>query len=121
MASILIIDDDPEMRTFLAEVVTSAGHAASVAGNGEEGLRLLRKNAPDLVITDIVMPKRDGFEVLLGLHSQKPSPKTIAISGTPADWTVLKSAKDLGAHETLAKPFTRSDLLELIGVVLAGD
>jgi DNA-binding response OmpR family regulator len=121
MASVLIIDDDPDMRALLSETISAAGHEVFVAADGEKGLRVLKQKTPDLLITDIVMPKKDGFDVLLKLRSKKTRPKIIAISGTPAQWMVLKSAEDLGARKTLAKPFTQHELIELIDVVLAGD
>src|SRR5258706_11694876 len=105
MASILIVEDDPDMRQLLSEVIVEAGHQVFVAANGEEGLRKLDENAPDLLITDIVMPEKDGLDVLLELRSKKLRPKIIAISGTPVQWRVLKTAETLGAHKTLAKPF----------------
>ena len=121
MARILIIEDDPDMRALLSEVITAAGHEVFVAADGQQGLQALQEKTPDLLITDIVMPEKDGFDVLLKLRSKKVRPKIIAISGTPAQWMVLKSAEELGARKTLAKPFTQRELIELIGVVLAGD
>jgi len=120
MASILIIEDDPDMRALLSEIVGAAGHDVFIAADGEEGSRALLEKDPDLVITDIVMPEKDGLEVLLELRSRKTGPKIIAISGTPAHWMVLKTAQELGAHRTLAKPFTRRDFVDLVDGVLAG-
>jgi CheY-like chemotaxis protein len=119
MARILIIEDDPDMRSLLSEVIGDVGHEVFVAADGEEGLRALEKEAPDVLITDIVMPEKDGLEVLLALRSKKPRFKIIAISGTPAQWMVLRTAEDLGAHKTLAKPFTRNEIVDLIDDVLA--
>jgi CheY-like chemotaxis protein len=121
MARILIIDDDAEMRQLLADLVTAVGHEVFLAADGAEGLRVLQEKAPHLIITDIVMPKKDGLEVLLEIRSRNPRPKTIAMSGTPVQWTVLQSAHELGVDRTLPKPFTRSGLIEAIDAALAGD
>ena len=121
MASILIIEDDPDMRALLSELVSAAGHRVLVAANGNEGLRELEQGSPDLLITDIVMPEKNGLELLLKLRSKNCLPKTIAISGTPLEWQILQTAEQLGARKTLAKPFTRTELVDLVEVVLAGD
>ncbi len=119
MARILIIEDDPDMRQLLAEVVIAAGHEVYLASNGAEGLQLVQEKSLDLLVTDMVMPEKDGLDVLLELHSRKPRLKTIAISGTPPQWTVLESARELGAGKTLTKPFTPKELIHLIDSVLA--
>jgi len=123
MAWVLIIEDDLDMREWLAEVLAAAGHQVLTANNGEDGLCLLQDKAPylDLIVTDILMPEKNGFQVLWELHSMKRGPKVIAISGAPAQWMVLETAEDLGARMTLSKPFTPNDMVQAVASVLASD
>ncbi len=65
MASILIVDDDPSMRGFLRSLLEADGHQIREAGNGHLGLLLYREAPTDLVITDLLMPERDGMELIL--------------------------------------------------------
>jgi CheY-like chemotaxis protein len=62
MARILIIDDEPNMRSMLRRMLHQAGHQVSEAGNGAEGIDSYERDPPDLVITDIIMPKKEGIE-----------------------------------------------------------
>ena len=114
IASLLIIDDDPGIRTFLREVLEDAGYAVRLAGNGREGFRLFQTNAADLVITDVLMPEQDGLDVTMALRRLSPETRIVAISGGTAEFDYLDVAKELGAHRTLRKPLIVSDLLEVI-------
>ena len=88
MARILLIDDDDSVRRMINLSLSRLGHAVTEAGNGKEGLALLDRTAFDLIITDIVMPEMEGFEVLMALRKRQPPMKTIAISGTHTQKTV---------------------------------
>jgi DNA-binding response OmpR family regulator len=119
VARVLIVEDDSDVRDFLAEVLTTGGYEVSTAPNGDQGINLLKSLAPDLLLTDILMPGKGGFGLLQELQSVHHPPKIIAMSGAPAQWIVLGLAKKLGARRTLSKPFTPSDLLGAVGAVLA--
>jgi DNA-binding response OmpR family regulator len=117
MARVLIIEDDPELVDWLTEALSMAGHHVSHARNGAQGLQLLCRIVPDLVILDIVMPEKDGLEVLQDLYG-RAAPKIIAISGAPPPWRVLDTAERLGAQRTLSKPFSQRQLVEAVNEVL---
>lgn len=121
MAKILVIDDDPELRTILREMLAKAGHQILVAADGRDGLTLYRECRPDLIITDIFMPGRDGLYVIKEV-AHDADVKVIAISGggRNRDFDVLREARDFGAWRTLQKPFGPNELLTLIDDVLAG-
>ena len=114
MANILVIDDDPEMRSALEQTLTMAGHRVRLAEDGEEGLKLLRAQPANLVITDIFMPKMEGLETINALRQDFPNVPVIAISGRPELGNVLAIARRLGAVRILAKPFQSPELLDVI-------
>lgn len=111
MKSILIVDDDPVMRQFVEEALSTAYSITSVK-NGREALNLLATQNVDLVITDLIMPEMDGIELLIALRKTRPDLKLIAISGGGIliNFDSLKAAKKLGACGVLRKPFELSEL-----------
>lgn len=113
-ASILIIDDDLLMRSLCKEILEQAGYHVIVACNGHEGLQLFRQTSIDLVITDVFMPERDGLEVIMTLHREKPTIPIIAFTGNAVGRDFLTAAKYLGAQYTIAKPFAATDLTEAV-------
>ncbi|HXB02994.1 MAG TPA: response regulator [Opitutaceae bacterium] len=121
MARILLIEDDNEVRTMLRLTLIHFGHNVIEARNGKEGLELFKRANADLVITDIVMPEKEGLEVLIKLRAnQVPPVKIIAISGggrqKAADY--LRMAKLMGAARVLAKPFSNEVLIAAINELL---
>jgi CheY-like chemotaxis protein len=123
MARILLIDDDDAVRSVLSVLLAHFGHVVIEARNGKEGLQLFRQAGADLVITDIVMPEKEGLEVLRELQKrQVPPVKVIAISGGggPQDATdYLRMATLLGAAKVLAKPFLNEVLIAAINELLS--
>lgn len=120
MARILIIEDDQDFREMLRLTLEKAGHQVDEANDGGAGCDLYGQNRHDLVITDIIMPGKEGVETIIELRNMDPAARIIAISGGGLTKTsYLPHAKKLGADEVLAKPFQRHQLLELIGGVLA--
>jgi len=119
MARILVIDDDANLREIYAEMLTAAGYEVAEAGNGKEGVRLYN-NAPfDLVLTDLLMPEKDGLEVIIELRKDFPEVKIITLSGGDAyGHSSLGTSKLLGALRTLRKPFMEDELLEAVREVL---
>ena len=81
MASILVIDDDPSIRTVFQRYLERLGYVVRVAANGREGIQLMEAEPPDLVITDIMMPEADGLEVIMAIRSKHLKVPVIAISG----------------------------------------
>ena len=113
---ILVIDDDEIMRCLIEEPPRDAGHQVSVAANGLDGMRLLSKERPDLVITDILMPDQDELGMIMAVRRERPTAKIIAISGGGAfeSLDLLVTASRLGADATLAKPIMPEDLLDSV-------
>jgi DNA-binding NtrC family response regulator len=118
--TILIIEDDAEMRAILEETLERAGYMAVVAKSGAEGIRLHRSEPSDLVILDVFMRDKDGLETLMEIRRHMPQAKVLMISGggTLKLKHVLVWARRLGASATLAKPFTPAELLRLVSRVL---
>jgi len=105
---------------MLKEALTRAGYEVTEALDGKEGISLYLKEPIDLVITDIVMPNKEGIETIIELRQSFPEVKIIAMSGggriIPEDY--LYMAKGLGAKRTFAKPFDLEKLLESIHELL---
>ncbi len=123
MARILIIDDEDELRSMLRQMLEQAGYEVTEAVNGAEGIQLYEQDTHDLIITDIIMPEKEGVETIIALRRADPDLPIIAISGGGRlDATdFLTMTKKLGARRTLSKPFRRDQLLEAVGECLAKD
>jgi DNA-binding response OmpR family regulator len=120
MTKILIIEDDEEVRTLVKRVLIKEGHEVFEAADGVLGVSAFRTSGPDLVISDVVMPNKGGFETIEEILTIEPNTKIIIISGggSRSPERHFKHAKDLGALKTLAKPFTPPDLVRLVKEVL---
>ncbi len=120
LPSILVIDDDAQLRGFLCEVLDQEGYQVYQAENGTTGSEMFSRYIPDLVLTDIVMPEKEGMELIMELRRANPALPIIAMSGGNAGFSgsYLAAAGKLGANATLAKPFTASHLLAAIGELL---
>jgi DNA-binding response OmpR family regulator len=116
VARILVIDDEVEARDAVAEVLSQASHEVLTAEHGGTGLDLYRRHGADLVITDVLMPEKDGLETIREMFQMDPGAKIIAVSG--AGTLLLSMAGGLGAQRTLMKPFTPADLLRAVGEML---
>ena len=121
MARILIIDDEPMVRQQLADGLQAAGHEILTAVDGLDALNEVHQAAPDLIISDILMPNADGIELLMSLRQEKCQIPVIAISGGGryGDTAFLGTARVLGAARTMIKPFRIEDLLAAIDELLA--
>lgn len=115
---ILVADDNEQVRSVIRRSLEFAGYSVREVANGEEAVRALHATAFDLVITDILMPEKDGLETIMYLRRENPGTKVIAISGA-ANELFLTDARGLGAVSVLAKPFTPDDLLRLVRSVLS--
>jgi CheY-like chemotaxis protein len=120
MARILIIDDDKMVLNMLRQVLEGAEHTVVEAPNGEVAMRLWREQPADLIITDILMPEKDGLEVIRELRRECPTVKIIALSGgsRKVHFDALDVAKRFGAMSTLEKPFELKTLLASVDTVL---
>jgi CheY-like chemotaxis protein len=122
MAHILLIEDDALFRDMLVQMLQQDAHKVTVAQDGEEGLHLCQQINPDLIISDILMPRIDGIEVIMELSRRKSVIPIIAISGGRRSISPefnLESASMMGVKATLAKPFARNDLRQAIAQALA--
>lgn len=120
MANILVIDDDAQIREISRKSLERAGHHVLTAQDGEEGLDLYSHNKVDLVITDILMPIKEGIEVIMQLKKWDPNVKIIAISGGGRNDpdAYLKVARHLKVDRTMEKPFDLKSFLGAIEEVL---
>lgn len=120
MARILVIDDDAAIRGSVRRVLERAGYTVREASDGEAGIRQLRTDTVDLVLTDIYMPGEDGFATMRRVRREWPTIKIITMSGGsragPADLNAGAAA--MGAARTLSKPFNNEDLIEAVRSVL---
>lgn len=120
MARILVIDDEDQIRALLRRVLEKQGHEVLEAEHGAIALEVAEEGPLDLVITDIMMPEKDGLEVISALRRDTPDLKILAISGGG----VLRSkalhiANLLGAYGTLQKPFAIEALISKVNEALA--
>jgi DNA-binding response OmpR family regulator len=117
---ILVVDDDESLRDLLKMMLRHAGYEVVTASNGIAGIKEFRAAAFDLVITDVIMPEKEGLETISDLRREFPNVKIIAMSGGGKflKLDLLQVAQRLGAQRTLNKPFNQMELLETIKEVL---
>ena len=115
-SQILVIEDDRAVRELMLHTLSRAGYRVLSAEDGNEGMNLFRTEHPDLVITDIVMPQKEGFETIMALRKEQPGVKVIAMSGGGRHGTedYLQVARKLGACRTVSKPFLRDEMLRVV-------
>src|ERR1700687_5518075 len=118
MATILLVDDDDQLRTMLSDALTRAGYQVQEASDGQQAINLYSSHPTDLVITDLVMPGKEGLEMIVEFKRLYPKGKIIAISGAGSVGGYLKMAKAFGAQRVLAKPFSEEEILEAVSEVL---
>lgn len=117
MTHILIVDDDEMIRGHLARILMRAGFAASTASDGVEALAIIRRDAPDLIVLDVLMPRTDGREVLATLRSHGDWTPVILLTGVGESRT-RADALEKGADDYLNKPFDPAELIARIKAVL---
>jgi DNA-binding response OmpR family regulator len=118
MATILLIDDDDQDRKLVKIILEDAGYRFVTVDSAQHGLRLLQDEEVDLILVDIFMPDMDGLELIPILRKTRPASKIIAITAGSGERNYLYIAKHLGAHDTLMKPFTRHELLDVVSAQL---
>jgi DNA-binding response OmpR family regulator len=121
MQLILVIDDDQAVRLTTQMILESEGYEVICAVDGEQGLRVFERASPHLVITDIIMPNKEGIETIMQIRSRDSKTPILAISGGGrignADF--LRMAQQLGANEILAKPFKPQELTATVRRLLS--
>ena len=117
---VLIIEDDPIMLRNLAQWFQQAGCKVTVAHDGVEGMEAFGKLRPDVVVTDIIMPNREGVETLMSIKALDPDVKVLAISGGGrlGSTDLLTMAQGLGADAVMAKPFRSTDVVSAVARLL---
>jgi DNA-binding NtrC family response regulator len=120
MPRIVIIDDEEPIRRLLRLALERAGYEVATASEGNAGLRSCRESKTDLVITDLVMPEKEGIETIQELRRVYPDIKIIAISGggqiSPVSY--LSIAERIGANRTFEKPIDTKALVTAVGELL---
>lgn len=121
MTKILVIDDDDLTRGMICNALKKAEFEVLEAANGNEGVQKAQNEKPDLVVTDILMPDKEGIETIMEIKAINSAIKIVAMSGggTSKNMSFLEMAKKVGAEQVLSKPFKPSALLETINKVLA--
>jgi len=119
--SILVVEDDPQYLVLLQEVLREENYLVHVAHDGGEGMKQFRIGQPDLVITDLVMPNKEGIELIQAIRGSRPDIPIIAISGGYSfSKSALEISHDLGADDVLEKPFRTAELLAKVSQLLTG-
>lgn len=119
--TVLVVEDDPELLKLMTAAFARHGFKAYSARNGRLGVQLLKSLKPDLMVTDIVMPEKEGIATIIEAKAVAPDTAVIAISGGGAygrSDNFLQWAEELGAEEAMAKPFPMSQLLTAARLVL---
>jgi CheY-like chemotaxis protein len=116
LGTILIVEDEAALRKVMERELRGAGHIVTSAVNGRDAIRLLDNASFDVVISDLIMPEADGFEVIRRLRQKTPRIPVILTTGGGSGSAALylEMAKQMGAAETLAKPFTIDQLREAV-------
>jgi DNA-binding response OmpR family regulator len=116
MQRILVIEDETAFRVVVKDALEKAGYQVDTASDGEEGVQLFAAQPHDMVITDILMPNKEGLETILELIELSPEVKIIAISGGGIGLgdDLLDMAVDFGANRALRKPVQMKELVALI-------
>lgn len=117
MARILVIDDDENIRTMLKLMLERAGYEVEAASSGNEAILKFKAQPADLIITDLIMPEKEGLVAIWELARKKPGLKIIAMSGTSMD-EYLNWARKLGVQRTFKKPFPITEMLDAVKELL---
>jgi CheY-like chemotaxis protein len=117
---ILLVEDDARVREVFQQALAMAGYDVVAAADGEEALAAYAAVPADLIITDLMMPRKDGVETIRGLQDRHPAPKVIAVTAARGRFNRLTAARHVGADHALLKPFGMSELLTAVRDVLAG-
>jgi len=120
MKRILVIDDDDLTRATIRDMLETSGYEVDEAENGSDGVLKQQDRPFDLIVTDVLMPDKDGIETIIDLKRGYPNLRIIAISGggTTGNLVFLEMSTKFGADKMLAKPFSKLQLLDAVGSLL---
>ena len=121
MPRILIVDDDIHLRQLIEQMLTISGHQVVLAENGKSALGIVQREKIDLVITDILMPDMDGYELIIALRKLPAPPRIIAMSGGSGKLNsdyLLSVARGMKVDKLLVKPFNLAEIDAAIAEVL---
>jgi DNA-binding response OmpR family regulator len=120
VAHILVVDDDPDIRRLLSVILMEAGHKITSSPDGDKALEMLSGEAPDLLVLDVMMPKKDGFMVLKEMRSTGlgESTRVLLLTARTAESDWLRGYK-LGADQYLTKPFDNEELVKVVDELLS--
>ena len=113
MTKILIIDDDAELRKTVSDVLNAAGYSTDMAVSGNEALEKIVSEKYDIALLDMMMPGRDGMDVLMDMRKLRPSTRVIMITAFATVENAVASIKK-GAHDYISKPFKIMDLINTV-------
>jgi CheY-like chemotaxis protein len=116
--SILVVEDDEQVRDLLRRKLEQCGYDVCEAADGQEAINALQTVPFDLVITDIIMPEKDGIQTMDFIRKECPATPTIVISA-PGNALYLESARGLGAARTFTKPLKLAELADAVSELLA--
>jgi CheY-like chemotaxis protein/anti-sigma regulatory factor (Ser/Thr protein kinase) len=116
---ILVVDDEPALLELMVEILQEAGFATTTAGDGVEALEQLGRQAFDLLLTDIRMPRIDGIELLARVRDLPVKPRIVVLTSDEAPETMLKAVREQALHY-LTKPVDPARLVEVVREALAG-
>ncbi len=121
MATVLVIEDDTMVRETIQALLESDGYEVALAGDGDVGLAMFARQRPDLVVTDIIMPVKEGIETIRALRRLDADVPILAVSGggRMRNLDFLAVARSFGANATLAKPFEADEFLKTVAGLLA--
>jgi CheY-like chemotaxis protein len=120
-ATILVVEDDAAMRELLRRMLERKGFSVETAADGCDGLKRLRAGGARIMITDMMMPRMDGLELIRALCAEHPNIRIIAISGAEEHDQYLRQARKLGAKAVLRKPIGSAELVDAIRLVLSSN
>ena len=121
MTTILIVDDEPSIRKYLAVTLGDGGYRVVEATDGVEALEQVRAERPDLVITDIIMPRMNGFEFVRRLRNDPAVARTSVVFITAVFYAeeTLTLAQACGVTQLIGKPFKHDEVLRAVGLALS--
>jgi len=120
MTKILVVEDNEEVRELLCRILSLEGYQVDKVASAAAGLEAIRSSTPALVVTDLLMPDRDGLELIMEIRRSRAGLPIVAVSagGRIGASTYLRMAEKLGADRVLTKPFQPEDLLGMVRELL---